>query len=189
MVDYDSPLANRAVSRILGDFTTRKHPVTTDILQVVSHMDPSKNLHVCMAAPFLVAFFSFLRISKLAPRTLNEISHNKPIFLQYCSIQFHPCGTVVSVTSTTILQLKQRMLKIPLPLTPECPLCPVSALRNYLSRVPAESHFPLFGLYVNDQYQPILAHQYTTLIKKAVSVVGLDPRNYSSHKNLVYQQS
>lgn len=40
---------------------------------------------------------------------------------------------------------------------------------------------PLFGLYVNNQYKPILAHHYTSFIKKAVSSLRLDPRKYSSH--------
>ena len=154
--------------RILGDFTARKHLMTTNILlQVVSHVDPSNNFHACMAALFLVAFFSFLRISNLVPRTLSEISHNNPIFLQCSSIRFHLHGAVVSVTRTTTLQFKQRLLEIPVPIIPGSPLCPVSALRNYHSRFPPESHFPLFGLYISDEYQPILAHHYATFIQKS----------------------
>ena len=134
-----------------------------------------------MAALFLVAFFSFLRISNLVPRTQRDISHHNPLYLKRSSVRFSSRGAVLLVTRTKTLQFNQRTLEIPLPFIPGSPLCPVSALRTYLQCVPAEPFSPLFGLCINGQYQPILAHHYTSFIKRAVSSIGLDPKNYSSH--------
>ena len=134
-----------------------------------------------MAALFLVAFFSFLRISNLVPRSLRDISNPHPLFLKRSNVRFSPRGVVLSVARTKTLQFTQRYLEIPLPMIPGSPVCPVSALPLYIHRVPAEPYLPLFGLYVNNQYRPILAHHYTSFIKRAVSILGLHPRNYSSH--------
>ena len=150
--DYDSRLANRAVRRLLGDFTARKHAMSVDILLQISRQFDSGNVfHTCMAALFIVAF-SFLRISNLVPRTLSDLSHRNPLFLRRSSVRFSSRGAVLSVTRTKTLQFNQRILEIPLPLIPGSPLCPVSALRAYLQRVPAEPFSPLLGVYINKQY-------------------------------------
>ena len=73
MHDYDTFLTQRALRRILGDSVrvTHDHPVTFDILlNVFQPFDWSNQLHICMHALFLVAFFSFLRISNLVPYAL-----------------------------------------------------------------------------------------------------------------------
>ena len=101
--------------------------------------------------------------------------------LKCSSVRFSTRGAVLSVSRTKTLQFNQLILEIPLPLIPGSLLCPVSALRTYLQRVHAAPNLPLFGLYVNGQYQPILAHHYNSFIKRAVSSLGLDPRHYSSH--------
>ena len=130
------------------------------LLQISRQFDPGNVFHTCMAALFLVAFFSFLQISNLVPRTLGDLSHHSPLFLRRSSVKFSARGAVLSVTRTKTLQFSQRILEIPLPLIPGSPLCPVSALSAYLQRVPAEPFSPLFGVYINNQYQPILAHHY-----------------------------
>ena len=73
--DYNVYLAKRAVRRILGDCVARKEPITIEILfKLFSQFDFNNHLHVCMRALFLVAFFSFLRISNLVPYKLSEIA-------------------------------------------------------------------------------------------------------------------
>ena len=58
--DYDAFLTQRALRRIMGDSVRVTHPVTVDILlNVFQHFDWSNQLHICMHALFLVAFFSF----------------------------------------------------------------------------------------------------------------------------------
>lgn len=107
--DYDSQLATRAVQRLLSDVTARKHAMTVDILlQILPHLDPGNIFHTCMAALFLVAFFYFLRISNLVPRTLRDISNPHPLFLKRSDVRFSPRGAVLSVARTKTLQFNQR---------------------------------------------------------------------------------
>ena len=73
--DYSVNLAKRAVRRILGDCVARNEPITIEILfKLYSQFDFYNHLHVCAHALFLVAFFSFLRISNLVPYKLSEIA-------------------------------------------------------------------------------------------------------------------
>lgn len=58
MHDYDAFLTQRALHRVMGDSVHFTHPVTVDILlNVFHHFDWSSQLHICMHAAFLVAFF------------------------------------------------------------------------------------------------------------------------------------
>lgn len=154
--DYDSQLGIRAVRRLLGDVTARKHVMTVDILlQILPHLVSGNIFHTCMAVLFLVIFFSFLRISNLVPCMLRDISNPHPLFLKRSDVHFSPRGAVLSVARRKTLQFNQRLLEIPLPIIPGSPLCPISALRLYLHHIPAEPYLPLFSLYVNNQYRPI----------------------------------
>ena len=71
----------------LGDYVARKEPITIDILlRVFSFFDFSNPLHICMRALFLVAFFSFLRISNLVPYTLADVRDPKGCYLRLSSV-------------------------------------------------------------------------------------------------------
>ena len=60
MHNYDAFLTQRALRRIMGDSVRVTHPVTVDILlNIFQHFDFSNQLHICMHALFLVAFFFF----------------------------------------------------------------------------------------------------------------------------------
>lgn len=93
--DYDVYLTKRAVRRIMGDYIARKEPITVEILlQLFSKFDFNNHLHVCMRALFLVAFFSFLRISNLVPHKLSDIAnpqacHLTPSNVTFTSVTYH----------------------------------------------------------------------------------------------------
>ena len=60
MHDYDAFLTQLALHRIMGDSVRVTHPVTVGIpLNVFQHFDWSNQVHICMHALFLVAFFPF----------------------------------------------------------------------------------------------------------------------------------
>ena len=180
--DYDVYLAKRAVRRILGDRVAPKAPITVDILlQLFRLFDLGNHLHVCMRALFLVAFFSFLRICNLVPYKLSDIGDPQACFLKVSSVTFIPQGALLRITRTKTLQFRERVLEIPLPLIPGSPLCPVTALRQYLASVPLSPSSPLFVCQSRGSYRPILAHQYNAFIKKSLSAIGFNPAQYSSH--------
>ena len=107
MHDYDSFLTLRALRRIMGDSVRVTHPVTVDILlNVFQHFDWSNQLHICMHALFLVAFFSFLRISNLVPYTLVDCHSDNAYFLRRQDVSFTESGAVLRVYRTKTIQFK-----------------------------------------------------------------------------------
>ena len=74
MFDYDCFLTHRGLRRVMGDQVYHTFPITIDILlRIFQSFQPRNVFHACMRAAFLVAFFSFLRISNLVPYTLSEV--------------------------------------------------------------------------------------------------------------------
>ena len=124
----------------MGDSVRITHPVTVDIFfNVFQHLHWSNQLHICMHAFFLVAIFSFLRISNLVPYALDDCHSNSVYFLRRQDVSITASGTVIRVYRTKTLQFKQRELEIPLPFIPNSVLCPVTALNRYLCTEPTVS--------------------------------------------------
>ena len=182
LADYDVYLAKRATRRFLGDNFNRRVPITIPILiKLFGLFDFNNHLHLCMRAVFLVAFFSFLRISNLVPYKLSEIGSSHACYLTLASVNFNARGVLLRIYKTKTLQFRERVLEIPLPFIPGSPLCPVTALRQYLASVSLPPHSPLFVTVSNGAYTPILARHYNAFIKASIAAIGLHPSRFSSH--------
>ena len=145
MHNYDAFLTQRALRRIMGDCVRVTHPVTVDILlNIFQHFDFSNQLHICMHALFLFAFFSFLRISNLVPYASANCHADNAYFLKRQDVYFTASGAVLRVYRTKTIQFKQHVLDIPLPFIPNSILCPVTVLKKYFCTVPALDSSPLF---------------------------------------------
>ena len=180
--DCDIYLAKRAIRRILGDCIARKEPNTINILfKSFNHFDYDNPLHVCMRALFLVASFSFLRISNLVPYKLSEFGDPRACYLTPSSVTFTTQGVLLSITHTKTIQFRERVSAIPLPRIPGSPRCPVTALEEYLASVQLPPRSPLFVCNEWGVNRPILAHQYNAFIKALLSAIGLNSVNYSLH--------
>lgn len=170
-------IAKRAIRRILGDLSLGKSRVITIniLFKLFNHFDYDNPLHVCIRALFLVAFFSFLRISNLMPYKLSNIGDPRACKTPFV-VTFTAQGVLLLITHTKIIQFRERVLEIPLPRIPGSPLYPVTALEEYLASVQLKPRSPLFvcnGRGVSMSW-PILAHQYTAFIKASLSAIGLN---------------
>ena len=145
MHNYDAFLMQPALRRIMGDCVRVTPPVTVDILlNIFQHFYFSNQLHICMHALFLVAFFSFLRISNLVPYASADCHADNAYFLKHQDVYFTASGAVLRVYRTKTIQFKQHVLDIPLPFIPNSILCPVTVLKKYFCTVPALDSSPLF---------------------------------------------
>ena len=143
--DYDVYLAKRALCRIMGDCVAQKEPITIEILLTLfSQFDFNNHLHVCMCALFLVAFFLFLRISNLVPHKLSDIADPQACHLTPSKGTFASQGAFLCITHTKTIPFHEQQLEICLPCIPGSPLCPVTALQQYLASVQLPPHSPLF---------------------------------------------
>ena len=116
----------------MGDSVRSTHPITVDMLfSMFKRFKWSPPLHVCMHAAFLVAFFSFLRISNLLPYSLadlHSLQSERAYFLTRNDVRFTSSCAILPVYRTKTMQFSQRVLReIPLPFIPNSILCPVSA--------------------------------------------------------------
>ena len=134
-----------------------------------------------MGALFLVAFFSFLRISNLVLYKLSDVTDPQACHLMCSNVTFTSRGALLRITHTKTIQFRERQLEVPLPRIPGFPLCPVTALQQYLASVQLTPSSPLFVYKSQDAYRPILAHQYNAFIKASLSAIGVNPAHFSSH--------
>ena len=183
MSDYDCPLTQRGLRRMMGDRISHTFPITADILlRIFQSFQPRNVFHVCMRAAFLVAFFSFLRISNLVPYTLSEVHSSTSFFLHRRDISFTASGAYLHVFKTETIQFKQRILEIPLPVIPNSILCPVNTLTTYFRLVPASYDSLVFLAPHGSGFTPVLARHFSLFLKRCVSSIGEDPSHFSLRK-------
>ena len=156
-------------------------PILAILLKLFSHFDFHNHLHVCMRALFLVAFFSFLRISNLVPYKLSDVADPQACYLTPSNVTFTSQGALLRITHTKTIQFRERQLEVPLPRIPGSPLCPVIALQQYLASVQLPPSSPLFVYKSLNAYRPVLAYQYNAFLKASLSVIGVNPAHFSSH--------
>ena len=180
MHDYDSVLTLRGLRRVMGDSVHSTHPITVDMLfSMFKRFNWTLPLHACMHAAFLVAFFSFLRISNLLPYSLADLQSERAYFLTRNDDSFTSSGAILRVYRTKTIQFSQRVLEIPLPFIPNSILCPVSALLSYFRAVPAPAKSPLFVINQHGIFKPILAAHFNRFLKSCIISLGLPPSNFS----------
>lgn len=181
MEDYDCYTIQRGLRRVLGDKVQHTLPVTTDILiSICRSLDPSNILHVCMHAVFLVAFFSFLRISNLFPYRKADVSAPDQLFLRRRDVTYTAAGCFLRVHKTKTLQFHEEFFDIPIPHIANSILCPVTALRRYCHLAPAAPDSPLFVLPCQQGNVPVLVSHFNAFLKRCISSLGLDSRQFSS---------
>ena len=181
MSDYDSFLTQQKLTCMMGDRVYHTFPITIDILlRIFQSFQPRNVFHACMRAAFLVAFFSFLRISNLVPYTLSEVHSSASFFLRCRDITFTAAGAYLHVFKTKTIQFKQKILEIPLPVIPNSILCLVTALTTYFTLVPASSNSPVFLAPHGSGFTPVLARHFNLFLKRCVSSIGEDPSHFSS---------
>jgi len=134
-----------------------------------------------MCTLFLEAFLSFLHISNLVPYKLSDIGDPQACHLTPSNVTLTSQGALLRITHTKTIQFRERQLEIPLPRIPGSPLCPVTAVQQYLAHVQLSSSSPLLVCKSQGAYRPILAHQFNAFIKASLLAIGVNPAHYSSH--------
>ena len=89
----------------------------------------------------------------------------------------------LQLRSTKTIQNGERILMLPLPQIRDNPLCPVQALKDYLSatntRPPASS---LYGWYqTNGDWHSMTYADFTLFLKQKLREIGINPAAYSGH--------
>ena len=177
---FEVTLTKKGLKRLLGLATQQKSPITPALLlQFKSQLDLTTPADAAIWCLFTVAFFSFLRKSNLT--TSSPASFDPTRHLCCDDLKFTPHGAVLRIKWSNTLQHKDRLLFVPLPSIPGSALCPISAILQYFTLVPAPATAPFFCISFNGSLRPMTHAVFTNSIKSLISKIGLRPSDFSPH--------
>jgi len=96
-------------------------------------------------------------------------------------IKFTSHGAVLRIKWSKTLQHKDRLLLVLLPHIPGSVLCPVSAILQYFTLVPAPNSAPFFCTPSRGSLRPLTQDFFSKAIKSLISSIGLSPSDFSPH--------
>lgn len=183
--DYNNmfiKLTFKGLEKRLQHVPRRASPMTPQILvQLYDLLDFSIIEHVVMWCLFLFMFFLFARKSQFM---CNHVSDPHCVRLvKRDHIYVNEGSLCVKFVWTKTRQSGGDPLVVPLAPIPGSKLCPVSAYVTMIKSVPASSLSPAFILPSSTGLgpHPVMYHRFQTMLRELISVLGLDPRAYSSH--------
>ena len=172
-------LYNKAIMRHRPLNPFLKPIIDTDTLQAMAlKCDRMHMVHICTAA-ILLAFFSFLCISNLVPHTMSGFYPLK--HLSRGDIIFGPPGINLLIKWSKTLQNKDKVKVLKIPSLCKFPLCPVAAVRKFLSSTPGSNNSPLFQIQSFDRWVPLTEIRLRKFLAKLLKALNLIPWGYTFH--------
>lgn len=164
------------IKRSLQHTPARASPITPHILsQMIAYLNPTNPSHLVYKALFLTAFFTMARKSNLVPTPhINSPDH----FITRQDISLTPTTAIITFRSSKTNQSAARTHSVPLFHIPYSQLCPVTALRQMTTSIPAHPTSPAFTL---PNSKPILYSDFNLFTKLITKHIGLDHTTYSTH--------
>jgi hypothetical protein len=138
-------------------------------------LSQSNPYHIVYKALFTTAFFTMSRKSNLVPTPhINSPDH----YITRQDISLSEDTALIVFRTSKTNQCAARTHFTPLFHIPNSSICPVKALQDMFTHIPAHPTSPAFILPNN---KPITYFQYNQLIKILVKTLGLPPSSYSTH--------
>lgn len=171
----------RGVRKKKGVTVTKKLPITPHILlQIKSRLDLSVHQNILFWGACLLGFFGMLRRSNFLPASAAAFDPKK--HLRRTDIQVMPWGLAVTIRWSKTIQVRERVVIIPLPVLKAHPLCPASALTNVF-RVTSGAP-PLGPVFVSTEagsWVPLTAQAFVRRLKDQLQALGLPASQYAGH--------
>ncbi len=146
------------------------------VYYTMDHGDPKQ---VALWAALDVGWWLLLRKSNLVPDSLDSFNPDRQLVRG--DFDIYNQLIMVSLRWTKTIQNKSEVLKVPLIRAKKSPLCPVKAVRNMVSMIPAHPHSAAFSVPRGRQLVPITYPALNRFIKHKVALLGYDPSRFSSH--------
>lgn len=151
-----------------------KSVITLDVLRDISKACKVLDNPMLFRAIFLVAFFSFLRISNFAvssPQAFDPTRH----FTVIDFVLTEPC---LMVKWEKNWQIVSQPRVVHLPVLSDKIICPIAALKALLALNQLPSKAPLFAF---PNGTPVTFNQLRAALSKVVSVIGLPSQYFTFH--------
>ncbi len=171
----------KGMRRDKGSTVHRKLPITPQLLlRFHSRLNLNDQKDVLFWAACLVAFFGLFRKSSLIPSSPRQFDPAKQ--LTRGDVQKAPQGLAVRVKWTKTLQFRERLFYVPLPLIPNHPLCPASAVLTLLAfSGPIKPDMPLFSIGAPPNLSMLTQNVFVSQLRSLVTELGLPAKEYASH--------
>ena len=170
----------KGVKRVKGTLCNQKLSITLDLLKgIFLRLDLTTPLDRTFLAACLVAFFSVFRKSNLLVESLSDFDPNRHLCVHDAT--FLPNGTILTIRWSKVIQVRERILHIPLPKIGNSPLCPYTALLSLVTSFgPVSNPTPLFS------FSPIGLSPFThplihQKLHHCLSSMGVNQTEYSGH--------
>lgn len=174
-------LSLRGLRRINPHLPKQALPITPDILLKFARILDLKNPYFAVFWSLAtIAFFIMARKSNLVPDKVHTFDPKKQ--LRRCDIISDENGMVVVLKWSKTNKFSDRLLMLPILPIKNSLLCPKYAYHNMCNVVPGvPPQASAFSLPVKGGFVPFTYPQVQSTLKELVSIVGLDPTQYSSH--------
>ena len=149
--------------------------ILAQIVQVCDHLD---HPHV-FTAMYLLAFFSFMRLSNLVPHSRSQYDHTK--HLARGDVIFSSTEAIIIIKWSKTIQFRDRVVTIRIPFLPGSSLCPVTALKAMIALVPGSDNDPLFATQHNKSVLPLTDSMVRKHLKRVLLLLGLQNEGYTFH--------
>ena len=184
-LDHNWPLQSllTGIKRVKGQPPSQKLPITPELLFRIHAM---LNLRSSFDASFwaicLVSFFGMLRKSHLLVSSARSFDPSQQLLNS--DLEIFPWGALLTLRWSKTIQFRERVVKLPLPLIPNSPLCPVIAIQRALSFVinpPQPS--PAFMWYDLTSLSPrvFTYSQFLKRLRTVLKALGLPASDYACH--------
>ena len=130
-------------------------------------------------AAYLIAFFSFLRISNLVPHKASPHSPLRQLARE--DVIFGPPELHIILKWSKTMQAKTVVRIIKLPQLPLSPLCPVNATRKLLKLAPGTANSPLFQIKSKAQWHPLTDSQLRKHLKWIMQKLNMSQAGITFH--------
>ena len=167
--------------RMTRQFTVKiKKIIDVDMLKNIVSTCDTMWMGQIFKAVYLVAFFSFMRISNLVP---HKISAFLPLEqLTRGDVFFASPGLHVLVKWSKTMQTRDSVKILKLPALSHSPLCPVMAVKNLLMLTPGHQDTPLFQIKnAKAQWVPLTDTQVRRHFTQVLNRLGLQDSAMSLH--------
>ena len=143
------------------------HTLLLQIVTVSAHLQ----YPLVYKSLYLLAFFSFLRLSNILPHTIKKFDKSRHLCVGDVVFAFQRAVIVVKWSKTR--QDRVKTTTVDIPFLGSSALCPISALKQMLSQYPSHPDSPLFQISQAASLTPLTDSAARKHLKQVSSILGL----------------
>ena len=169
------------IKRSKGNTQRHKLPINPkDLLGIRNQLDLEAVKDAQFLAAVLTCFYGLLRISSVTVYSAAKIQSSHSLRRQDVTIT--KSGCVLNVSSTKTIQFKDREFQVPLPFNRNHPLCPTTALLQFMTMAgDLPDSTPLFSIRSPTGITHLSPQYVRRRLTQTLSALGLPASLYGTH--------